>query len=374
MNMNAVGVNAVGVIFSSMNEENIPELSAHRTMASVPFGGRYRMIDFPLSNMVNAGITTVGISTKANYQSLIDHLGSGKEWDLARKDGGLILLPPYVDENETVVNTRLEALTGITGFLESRPEEYVVLSDSDGIARFDIQDMIAFHAAKSADITLVTHSQPVVKTHYYITLKSGEDGRVSEVLINPQTEDVTDVYVNVMILRRKYLINLIRSASACGYTSFGRDILAKKTASIRIYNYRFTGYYGGLTSMEAYFKHNMELLDKDIRNELFGARDIYTKVKDSAPSKYGKTAKVANSLISDGCDIQGTVINSILFRGVKVESGAVVENCILMQDNVVGENAKLNCVVTDKNVTVRAKRVLSGCSELPYFIKKGMML
>lgn len=365
---------AVGVIFSSMHEEDVPELSNHRTMASVPFGGRYRMIDFALSNMVNAGITTVGVTTKSNYQSLIDHIGSGKEWDLARKDGGTVLLPPYIDENETVITTRLEALKSIVGFLDRRKEDYVVLSDSDGVARFDIQDMIKFHEAKGADITLVSHYEPIVKTHYYMTLTSNEEGRVTEIQINPAAKGAANVYVNVMIINRNYLLSIVRNAETRGHTSFGRDILAKNLGAMRVYNYKFTGYYAGITSMEAYFKYNMELLNKEVRNELFGARDIYTKVKDSAPSEYGENAKVSNSLISDGCEIYGTVKNSILFRGVKVAEGAVVENCILMQDNVVGENAKINCVITDKNVVIRDRRTLSGCETLPYFVKKGMML
>ena len=365
---------AVGVIFSSMNEENIPELSNHRTMASVPFGGRYRMIDFALSNMVNAGITTVGLMTKSNYQSLIYHIGSGKEWDLARKDGGMILLPPYVDQNETVVTTRLEALKGVIGFLGRRKEDYVVLSDCDGVARLDIQDVIKFHETKGADITMVTHNQPIVKTHYFIALKSDKEDRVTELRINPPAKGKADVYVNIMVINRNYLINVVQNAITCGYTSFGRDILSKNLDTMKVYNYKFNGFYGGITSMAAYFKYNMELLDKDVRAELFGARDIYTKVKDSAPSEYGKDAKVSNSLVSDGCEIHGTVKNSILFRGVKVARGAVVENCILMQDNVIGENAKINCVITDINVVIRDRRTLSGCEELPYFIKKGMML
>ena len=364
----------VGVIFSNVHDEDIPELSRHRTMASIPYGGRYRLIDFTLSNFVNAGITTVGVVTKYNYQSLLDHLGSGKDWDLARKDGGIVLLPPYIDENETVITTRLEALKGIIGFLDRCKQDYVVLSDCDGVARMDLQAVIAFHEQKGADITMVTHNQPVVRTHYYMTVKSDKEDRVTEIRINPPAKGRADVFVNVMILRRNYLIDIVRNAIACGYTSFGRDILLKSVDTAKIYDYKFEGYYGGITSMTAYFKHNMELLDADVRRELFGARDIYTKVKDSAPSEYGKNAKVSNSLISDGCEIYGTVRNSILFRGVKVARGAVVENCILMQDNVIGENAKINCVLTDKNVVIRDRRVLSGCEALPYFVRKGTML
>ena len=148
---------AFGFIFSNKHDKKIPDLSRHRTMASIPYGGRYRLIDFALSNMVNAGITTVGVVTKYNYQSLIDHLGSGKDWDLARKDGGIILLPPYSDETDTPYTNRLEALKGITGFLNHRNEEYVVISDCDGFAHIDIADIIAYHEAKGSEITMAYH-------------------------------------------------------------------------------------------------------------------------------------------------------------------------------------------------------------------------
>lgn len=365
---------AVGVIFASMHEENIPEISRQRTMGSVPYGGRYRMIDFALSNMVNAGITTVGLVTKSNYQSLIDHIGSGKDWDLARKDGGIVLLPPYSDENEGVVNTRLEGLKGCTGFLKRRKEKYVILSDSDGVARLDLQKIIAYHEEKQADITVVTHYQDIVATPYYMVFGADETGRVNDIKINPTPSGKDNLYINIMVVNREYLLNLVTEAIARGYTSFGRDILIKNVSSLKIYAYNFTGYYAGMETMAEYYARNMELLNKDVRDELFGARDVYTKVRDSAPSKYSAEASVKNSLISDGCIIEGSVENSILFRGVKVDKGAVVKNCIIMQDCYIGEKASINCVVADKNVVISDRTVLSGCEKQPYVIKKGTVL
>ena len=358
----------VGVIFSNVHDENIPELSRHRTMASVPFGGRYRLIDFALSNMVNSGITTVGIVTKNNYQSLIDHLGSGKEWDLARKDGGIILLPPYSDETDKPYTTRLEALMSITGFLTHRKEDYVVISDCDGISHMDIADIVRFHEEKGADITMVYHdeSEPC-ESNYFITLDPDPaTGRVKGIKINPR--DLAEgenyhLYVNVMVMSREFLVGTIQDAVTRGFSSFGRDILAKNVETLKIYGYGFRGYYAGVNSMQDYYTHSMELLRREVRDELFGGRDIYTKVRDSAPSKYLGGAVVRNSLISDGCVIEGTVENCILFR-----------NSIVMQDSVIGENVSLDCVVTDKNVVVRDRRTLSGCAELPYFISKGRML
>lgn len=367
-------MSAVGVIFSNIHDENIPELTRVRSMGSIPFGGRYRLIDFALSNMVNSGINTVGVITKNNYQSLMDHLGSGKDWDLARKDGGLIVLPPFNDEFESVYQTRLDALKGIIGFLSKRNEEYVVLSDCDSICHIDYTDVIAYHEEKQADITLVYHNEELVKSPYYITLGTNESGRIEDLQINGALEGKVNVYINIMVLNRQFLINIINNAITHGANSFGRDILAKNVDSMKLYGYEFKGYHAGMDSLYAYYKHNLEILDKDVRNELFGARDIYTKVKDSAPSKYAETAEVKNSLISDGCIIEGTVENSILFRGVKVEKGAVIKNSIVMQDNVIGKGAQLNCVITDKNVVVRDRRQLSGSESYPFFITKGAMV
>lgn len=367
---------AIGVIFANMHDETVPELVRRRTMASIPFGGRYRLIDFVLSNMINSGITTVGLMTSNNYRSLIDHIGSGKEWDLARKDGGLILLPPFSERHDKMYTTRLEALSSLTGFLSRRNEKYVVVADCDGVAKFDIANIIDYHESKNADITLVTHYGKVGNRSDFMLVNANDDGRITEIQHTPHVKEGTkaDIFVNVMVINRQFLLNIVEDSVTHGFTSFESDILIKQLNSLKIYQYDFKGYYAGIDSMAAYYKHNLELLNKDVRDELFGARDIYTKVRDSAPSKYGEAAVVKNSLISDGCVIEGVVENSILFRGVKVEKGAVVRNSIIMQDNIIGKNTSLNCVITDKNVVVSDQKTLSGCSSLPYFIQKGTRL
>lgn len=368
-------MSAVGVIFSNIHDENIPELSRQRTMGSLPYGGRYRLIDFALSNLVNSGITTVGIITKNNYQSLLDHLGSGKDWDLARKYGGLVLLPPFgaVDNNGLYKN-RLEALKSITGFLNRRNEDYVVLCDCDGVYRMDFSEIIDYHEAKQADITLVCHPEELVNFSSYTVVRSDDTGRVTDIEFNTTPGGKIKYYTNIMVLGRKFLLNIITDSIAHGYRSFREDVILKNLKSFKVYAYDFTGYHATIDSLGSYYKHNMELLNKSIRDELFGARDIYTKVRDSAPSKYGFGALVKNSLISDGCIVEGSVENSILFRGVKVGKGTVVKDSIIMQDTVIGEGVKLNCVITDKNVVIRDNRILSGCEIQPYFLAKGTMI
>jgi len=367
---------AVGVIFSHIHEENVPELVHRRTMASIPYGGRYRVIDFALSNMVNSGITTVGLAANNNYRSLIDHIGSGKDWDLARKDGGLILLPPFSDNSEVYDNTRMEAISSLTGFLERRTEKYVVLYDCDSVAKFNLKDVLDAHEANNADITLVTRRGTVEKTSDYLLVEADETGRITDAkkVDRGITKGEANVCVGIMVFDRKFLLNLVGDSVAHGSRSFSKDVIMKQLENLRIFSYEFKGYYAGIDSVAAYFKHNMELLNKEVRDELFSGRDIYTKVRDSAPSKYAATAEVKNSLISDGCEIEGTVENSILFRGVKVGKGAVVRNSIVMQDSVISDGASIDCVITDKNVVITSKRHLAGCEDLPYIIQKGKHL
>lgn len=371
-----MAISALGIIFSNMHEENVPELVRRRTMASIPYGGRYRIIDFVLSNMVNSDIHTVGLVTSNNYRSLIDHLGSGKDWDLARKDGGIILLPPFSESQDKMYKTRLEVLNSLKGFLGRRKERYVVMSDSNGIAKMNFSDILRYHEEKNADITMVTHYGAVNKNKDFLTVDANADGRAIDMKRSPHLSEneKANVYVNIMVIDRQFLLNLVEDSVVHGYTSFEDDVLLKQTDTLKIYRYDFQGYYAGIDSMAAYYKHNMELLEKEVRDELFGNRDIYTKVRDSAPSKYGENAIVKNSLISDGCEIQGVVENCILFRGVKVGKNAVIKNSIIMQDNVIGENISLDCVITDKNVVISDRKTLSGCAELPYFIQKGTRL
>ncbi len=371
-----MATSAIGVIFSNLHEENVPELVRRRTMASIPFGGRYRIIDFALSNMVNSGITTVGLMTSNNYRSLIDHLGSGKDWDLARKDGGIILLPPFSERHDKLYTNRLEALNSLRGFLNRRTEKYVVLMDCDGIARLDISEIIRYHEKKNADVTLVTHMREMERSSDFMLVETNENGRVKEIKLAPLVKagEKVNAFINVMIFNRQFLLNLVEDSVTHGFTSFESDILIKQLDSLKIYAYEFKRYYAGIDSMTSYYKHNMEWLKKEVRDELFGERDIYTKVRDSAPSKYGENAVVKNSLISDGCEIEGVVENCILFRGVKVAKGAVVRNSIIMQDNIIGQNTTLDCVITDKNVVISDRKTLGGCPTLPYYIPKGTRL
>lgn len=371
-------MDALGIIFSNIHDGNVPELTTGRTMASIPFCGRYRLIDFALSNMVNSGLTKVGVITKSNYRSLMDHVGSGKDWDLARRHGGLIILPPFgVQESNKLYSTRLEALKTVTGFLAKSTEEYVVMSDSDAVCSMDYTPMLEAHKKNNADITLVYVKQKAkaLGGTNNAVLKLDEECRVKDIAFDPQRVkgDVL-LYTNVCLLRKDLLLNLIADATAHNKRHFGADILAAGLNRLRIFGYEHSGYYVKIDSMQSYYQENLKLLDKNSRHELFEGGGVYTKVKDSVPTKYGNGAIVKNSIVADGCVIEGEVYNSVIFRGVKVGRGSVIKNSVLMQGTLVGENATVNCIITDKNVVIKDRRELSGCETHPFFISKGSVL
>lgn len=366
--------NVLGLIFANMHDSTITDLTKMRTMGSVPFGARYRLIDFPLSNMVNSGINTVGVITKANYQSLIDHLGSGGEWDLSRKTGGLHLLPPYGHLGGGLYRGRLEALAGVLQFIRHSDEDYVVISDSDVIANIDIKKVVEFHEKNQGDITVVygkstcTSEQSKTKT----ILSVNDKNEVYDVLVRPEISGEHNVSLNMFVMNKDFLTNIVSECASKNLYSFEVDVLQHRLNELKIFGYRFDGYHAQIDGIQSFFRSNMEIMDKNVRDELFNGDDpIYTKVRDEAPAKYGLDSKVSNCLIADGCIIDGTVENCVLFRGVKIGKGAVVRNCILMQDTIVGEKCEMNYVITDKNVLVGNYRSVGGTVDYPVFVGKG---
>lgn len=367
---------AVGIIFSNIHDNNVPELARIRTLGSIPFGGRYRLIDFPLSNMVNSGIDTVGIITKNNYQSLMDHVGSGKDWDLARKDGGVIILPPFGDSaSNSLYNSRLEALKGITNFLFRADEEYVVMTDCDSVCRLDYSEIMEYHIKNRADITLVYKKR---------CAEAGEDKETTFDLTGNRitglnykthlTEKPNNVFMNVFVLKRTLLQNIVMDSIAHNKNHFMAEVVASNLKSMNIIGYEYKGFFAGIKSLQAYYESNLALLDPKVKAEVFGDRSVFTKIRDSAPTRFGNAAVVKNSLIADGCSIEGEVENSVIFRNVKVGRGSVVKNSIVMQNTVLGENCTLNCIITDKNVTLTDRKTLSGCDNHPFYIGKGIMI
>ena len=366
-------VNALGVIFANTYDNLVPELVAERSMASIPFGGRYRLIDFTLSSMANAGIDNVSVIVRKNYHSLMDHLGAGREWDLTRKRGGLNIVPPFAERSVKLYSGRVDALDSILNWLEAQKERYVILSDSYIAMNFDFGKLIDAHVASGADVTMVYNRAPIpegARSDNY-TIRMDEDGRVTEILSNDYRMGEQNLAMNIYVIERESLIHLIHDAAVRGLVYFERDILARNLKLLNVQAYEFKGYAARVSDMKSYFDENMRLLQAGNVDKLFNeGNPIYTKIRDDNPTRYLEGSKVKNSLLADGCVVEGTVENSVLFRGCQIKKGAVVRNCVLMQDTVVEENSSVEYVVTDKNVHITADKKLIGTDSFPVFVAK----
>lgn len=369
----SINQNVLGLIFASINDSAVIDLTKLRTMGSIPYGGRYRMVDFPLSNMVNSGISEVGVITKSNYGSLLDHLGSGREWDLARKKGGLHLLPPFSQVGGGTYQSRLEALSNIWSFVEHTKAQYVILANSDLVTTIDFTDALAQHQSSGADITVI-YAKGLYnrdKSTNGCILQIDEENTIKEVLTNPMLSGECNISLDMFIMTTDFLKQVVLEAISKNQKSLIRDLLQARKDDFVFKAYEHKGRFFKIDSLEAYYKANLALLDTDTCNNVFNSEaPIYTKVGDNAPVKYGLESNVKNSLVADGCMIEGTVENCVLFRGVKIAKGAVVRNCVLMQGTEIGEGCNIDAIVADKNVTISENRVLTGSPEYPLYLGK----
>ena len=345
--------NVMGVVFANVHDDLIRELTEVRSTASVPFGGRYRLIDFPLSNMVNAGISKVGVIPKYNYHSLMDHLGSGKPWDLDRKSGGLSILPPYVTSNVSMQTGHIDSLSTIMSYLRGSKEKYIVMCDADVIGNINIENILKDHYSSGADITIAYKNGPLPKSNRDImSFEMNDCGRVTKIRLSENYG--------------------VKGALEENMSRMWRDVFAAKVDSLKIHGYEVKEFALVIDGTESYANANFALLNPKIRAELFNPeRPIYTKNRDDAPTRYGLNSAVKNCLIADGCVIEGEVSNCVVFRGVKIEEGAKLSNCIIMQDSIVKKDADLKYVITDKNTEITEGRALCGAPTHYMSIRKS---
>lgn len=366
----------MGIIITGGRNEKLKELSKKRSVTAIPIAGKYRAIDFVLSNMVNSGITKVGVVTQFSSRSLMDHLGSGKEWDLDRRNGGLHIFPPYLEGDSIgMYRGSAEGMYNNLSFLKRSSEEYVIIAMGNGIYNMRYDDLLEYHISKDADITILYRDMVDYKTEELRNLGIigiDSEGRITDLLEKPMTPKTTKASMGVYIIKRTLLIELLEESAAHGNYDFVKDILIKNIPEKKIFGFEYKGYWRSLSSIPLYYQCNMELLNPEISDELFGVGGkIFTKVKDETPAKYNDEAEVTNSVVADGCIIEGTVINSVLFRGVVVNKGCVIKDSIIMQDSVVEENVMLENIILDKEVVITKDRELKAEKSYPMIVGKG---
>ena len=374
----------MGIVYTSKDNLNLRELTTNRAVAALPVAGRYRIIDFTLSNLVNSGVRNVGVIAQKNYHSLMDHLGSGKEWDLHTRNNGLFILPPFLTrENGGEYSGLIEALRANFDYLRRSRQPYVVVTNSNYVCNTSFEPMIDAHMKNGADITMMyikvmpehlEFSSSVAGNHTYLNV--GEDGVIKDIEVNPNAANFHNLSMDVFVIKRTLLMHLVDQASSRGAKDFESEILRPyiESQALKIMGYEFDGYFRRIETIKGYFKFNLDLLDGAVRKELFATRPVYTKTRDDAPAVYRSGADVKNSLVADGCVIEGSVENCVLFRGVHVGKGAKIKDCIIMQDSYVEDDVEMENVILDKEVTVRAHGRLIGQNQYPIVIGKNITL
>lgn len=373
------GNNLIGIIFSNIGEESLGGLTQFRTMGSVPIAGKYKMIDFPLSNMSNSGINRVGVIVKNNYKTLMDHLGSGKPWNLSRINDGLFVLPPHINGNDLPTN-RIDMLSSIRDFIIESKENYVLLCDCNLVCNINYTDALKSHIEKKADITIMYYQENESLENMFEStiLCLNENYRVKNVLIDtPCNKDSKNLYISsdMMIFNKSLLVEIINKCKSHGYTNFKRDVIQRNIHKLKIYGYEINSFVHKISSLLEYFNCNMSLIDENIKNNLFNNQNpVYTKTYNNIPAKYTHDCKVTNSLVSNGCIIDGKVKNSILFEGVHVGKNSCISNSIIMGNTSIGYNCKLSYTIVDEDAVINMGKKFMGFKSYPVYISKSKII
>lgn len=369
-------MNVMGIIFANIYDSSLGELTNKRTMASLPFGGRYRQIDFALSNMANSGIRRIGIISRYNYHSLMNHVGSGEEWDLELQEGGLEFLTPYSMSESANFRGKMEALHSAMRSLQfGNDDDYVVLADAGVLYNMDLNPILESHLASGKDLTVVTKAGVANGSKQLdLAVRVDNKGNIADLAVDYRAPAGYLASVSLFVISRKLLLHYVEECMARSQYRFERDFVLRQyqagNLSLNICTFEGVVLYN--QSTEEYFQNNLALIDKDVRHDLFvGRHPIYTKVRDRVPSYYGEGCKIENCVVADGCVLEGQVKESILFRQVTVGNGSNVENCLIMNDTVIGENCELKCVILDKDVVVRDGSKLIGTPANPIILKRG---
>ncbi|KKO54301.1 glucose-1-phosphate adenylyltransferase subunit GlgD [Paenibacillus sp. DMB20] len=363
----------MGVINLDHELDQLNELTYFRCGAAVPFAGRYRLIDFVMSNMMHAGIQDIALFVRRKYRSLLDHLGEGAPWDLDRKRGGLFILPPDWNDPTDVSIGELSHIHNNRDFFERGSADYIVHSGSQHLGTVDFNAAHEFHLKNGADVTLIYTRVDEIKREFQPCVRVDVDhnGLLTDI---HHEQDHPGIYMDMFIMGKELFLKLVNRCIAHRESHFFRDAIQKNREKLKIAGYEYRGYHAVINSLESYYRNSLDLLKPENYNSLFREQPIYTKIKYEVPAKYLESADVRNSLVANGCQIDGKVENSILFRGVQVKEGARIHNSIIMQKCVIGENAVLENVILDKDVTISPGRKLQGDVRKPYVVAKDMVI
>jgi len=371
-----------GVVNLSENDYYMKQLTNNRPLASIPFLGRYRLIDFALSNLVNSGVDTVGIFLNDKYRSLMDHIANGKEWNLDRKKGGIFYFSPYsTPDIHSQLRGDISTYFANIDFLTEASADYAVVMGTSMVCNIDLQDVFKKHLESKADVTVVykTIEEDDFSFERCNTVNTNEYSSVitfGKNIRRPDTQtEKKKISLEMYIVKRELLVDMITDAVTTGENVYLTDALHDSVTRYKVRGYEYKGLVKSISSIEGYFSASMDMLDEDnIRELFFGENKIQTKVKDETPTYYSDDSTVSNSLVANGCKIEGTVINSIIFRRVNVAKGSVIKDSIIMQNTNISKDCNLENVITDKQVVLTNGTELKGSPKNPLVVSKGSVL
>ncbi|MNZ69680.1 Glycogen biosynthesis protein GlgD [compost metagenome] len=365
----------LGVINLIHETEEMKPLTNERCLATVPFGARYRLIDFVLSSMVNSGISSVAVFAHTKYRSLMDHLGSGKHWDLQHRHGGLFILPPSMEDIHEFSRGDLYHFYQQRDYFHRASQEFVVITRSHMVCNLDFRRVIQFHEERAADITVVCKRQPDLLSGMARKVKMETSGRITAIQDHYGRLESDISSMEMYVMRKELLMELVETSLAEGQDHLVRHAILSRLNSLNVYGYMYEGYLGVVNTLTSYYRNNLKLLQPDVWKQLFyQPGPIYTKVKDEPPARYVEGSKTSHSLIANGCRIEGTVMNSILFRGVHIQKGAVVRDSIIMQNGVIESHSLVQHSILDKDVLVEAHRDIKGAESMPFLAGKRRII
>ena len=371
-------MNMTGIIFSEMYSDELSSFTYDRNMAAIPFGGRYRLVDFVLSNMVNSGIINVGVLATQHYHSLMDHLNNAQQYDLNRKNGGLQLLPPFATQNVGANHRgKLDDLRNALDYLETvSTTPYVLLADAYVICNIDYRPALEDHIASGCDITLLATKQAEDSEIDCPSVMRADNGhRVTSYALECPAKAGDYASMGHLIISRELLVSVIRDYTSRGIYDFQRDFIQHEfnRGRLSINLYEVNDVVLRVRNVNEYFHNSLSIIDGSVGTPLFrGDRPIFTRVTDEVPCYFGMECELGGCVIADGCIIEGKVENCVLSRGVKIGKGATLKNCVIMQGSLVGEGASLENVVVDKWVNITSGAQLKGLESNPVVIRKGV--
>jgi glucose-1-phosphate adenylyltransferase len=357
-----------GIIFAYSAAPELRELVGVRTAASLPFCGRYRLIDFALSALRNAGVLDVGVIMQRDYQSLLDHMGSGKSWDMSRRSGGLRMLPPFglPEYHRGNYAGAIEALNAVSSYIQDIPQKYVVLLLGNVCANIDLTEPMLQHKHSGAHITAICADHPLDQSQHYV---EGENAALFEGVDDNETLHALEGY----IINKDTMLELMDDCRVKGMARLNREYMDSFIAhGGKLDVYVHSGYSAAIRTVEGYYKASMDMLNPEYRRQVFPAdRPVRTKEHEEVSTYYGENAVSRNSLVADDCTIEGDIENCIIFSGCSIEKNAKLRNCILMRGCTVGEGAQLDCVIADKRCSFSAGTTLIANQKLPMVVPKG---